>query len=175
MNRRQWLKGSMVLSLGLSHSAFASTSSLGFERQWLDLQRKGERFLVDIRSEAGWQQAAWLLRDESAQTIGVPDARLLTLLAWGQAQLNRLGEPPVMVISSALRTPRTNAAIEGAAERSLHLPNQDGVFQAVDLTGSPERLGLYYHLFDQVQGLGLGRYSTHLHVDTRGYDARWRG
>lgn len=175
LNRRHWLQLWPALTGVSLIPSLTSASVPDSKTTWLDLQRQDERFLLDINTLSGWQQAAWLLRDATASATGVPDAKLLYLFAWAQRQLVKAGEPTVMIVSSGLRTASSNAATEGAAERSLHLPNQQGVFQAVDLKADPERLKLYYDLFDQVSGLGLGRYSTHIYVDTRGYDARWFG
>ncbi|MDX1668567.1 MAG: D-Ala-D-Ala carboxypeptidase family metallohydrolase [Limnobacter sp.] len=182
LSRRQWLAASTsVAGLSLLPAGQLMANSLTnplpnpHSPRWLDLQRSGERYLLNIADLQGWQKAAWLLRDESAQTSAVPDARLMAVLSWAQAQLDYAGQPRVMVVSSGLRTHKTNAAIEGAAEKSMHLPDDQGVFKAVDLLGSPARLDAYYELFNSIEGLGIGRYSTHLHVDTRGRNARWVG
>jgi len=79
---------------------------------------------------------------------------------------------PVKAIISAYRSPRYNYAVRGKSQ-SLHMANQavDVMFHGV----SP-----YYaarvarHLRDKRKFKGgVGRYSSFVHVDTRGYNADW--
>ncbi|MDX1670153.1 MAG: hypothetical protein R3194_12095, partial [Limnobacter sp.] len=97
--RRQWLAAAsslVSLSLWPAGQLLANPSA----PRWLDLQRNGERYLLNIADSQGWQKAAWLLRDESAQSTAVPDTHLLAVLSWAQAQLEYAGQPRVMVVSS---------------------------------------------------------------------------
>ncbi len=172
MNRRNMVKYSLAMGIssgiGLPRvKAFAASDS------FLDLQRGDQRFRLNIFSEQGLSIAAWLLRDKREGAWGIPDPRLLQVLLWAQRELGLIGESRTMVVSSGLRTHKTNSGIEGAAQRSYHLPDQNGLFRAVDLVGAPNRLKQYAEIFETIPGLGLGSYSGHLHIDTRGYDARW--
>lgn len=79
---------------------------------------------------------------------------------------------PVKAIISAYRSPRYNYAVRGKSQ-SLHMANQavDVMFHGV----SP------YHVASVARHLrkkrkfkgGVGRYSSFVHVDTRGYNADW--
>ena len=79
---------------------------------------------------------------------------------------------PIVILSS-YRSPKYNAAINGAASKSFHMQ-----FRALDIAVSG-------HSPKQVYGLllamrkknlfkgGLGLYNTFVHIDTRGYNAQW--
>lgn len=172
MIRRDFIKH--LLAVSACFPVGSVTAKVGGQSDsFLDLQRADERFRLNIFSEPGLQVAAWLLRDQREGVWGIPDPRLLHVLLWVQRELGWRGESRTMVISSGLRTHRTNLETEGAALRSYHLPDQNGLFRAIDLVGSQARLKQYAEIFDTVPGLGIGIYPGHIHIDTRGRDARW--
>lgn len=85
----------------------------------------------------------------------------------------RLGIPLVK-ISSAYRCPSYNSQIPGAVRNSYHTRNQaiDVVYfcpvrKAYDMALKLRREGFF-------RG-GIGLYPTFIHLDTRGYNATWRG
>ena len=86
----------------------------------------------------------------------------------------RLGVP--IVISSAYRSHSYNRAV-GGARASQHVQ-----FRALDIS-SPARGVGPAKIFAELQKMraeglfkgGLGKYSTFVHIDTRGYNATWRG
>jgi len=95
----------------------------------------------------------------------VPTLRIVDSLRglWGR---------PIVILSS-YRSPAYNAAISGAADKSLHKQ-----FKALDIavSGKTPRQ-VFNQLLDwrndgQFQG-GLGLYSTFVHIDTRGSNATW--
>ena len=79
---------------------------------------------------------------------------------------------PVDSILSAYRCPRYNRAVRGKS-RSFHLNNQ-----AVDVQfhgTSPWRVASVARFLRKKGKFdgGVGRYSSFVHVDTRGYNADW--
>lgn len=80
---------------------------------------------------------------------------------------------PVRYILSAYRSPRYNYAVRGKS-RSLHMTNQavDVVFRGA----TPWHVAnVARHLRDKKRKFkgGVGRYSSFVHIDTRGYNADW--
>ena len=85
---------------------------------------------------------------------------------------SELGKP-VREILSAYRSPRYNRAV-GGKSRSLHMQNQavDVKFHGV----SPRYVAsVARYLRDKKRKFsgGIGQYNSFVHVDTRGYKARW--
>jgi uncharacterized protein YcbK (DUF882 family) len=92
-----------------------------------------------------------------------------TLIVADKAR-NKFGKP--LKIVSAYRSPKYNKAI-GGEKKSHHMK-----FNALDLRTSAPRT-LHKILLEmrnkgEFKG-GLGLYKTFVHVDTRGYNADWRG
>lgn len=82
---------------------------------------------------------------------------------------------PVNVISGA-RCAEHNAKV-GGAKRSEHLitpkePNADGA--DIQVKGvSPTKVYMFLKSLPYANLLGIGKYRSWVHVDTRGYAARW--
>lgn len=84
----------------------------------------------------------------------------------------KLGKNVGLSINSGFRCNKHNAETPGAAPDSRH-PLGDGS----DIS-CPKGLSVdeFYELANSVEGFkngGIGKYSNRLHLDTRGYKARW--
>lgn len=95
---------------------------------------------------------------------------MLPTVKIADAAREKLGKP--LKIVSAYRSPAYNKAI-GGEKKSYHMK-----FNALDLrTSTPKAL---HKILSQMRSNGqfkggLGLYKTFVHVDTRGYNADWRG
>ncbi|MDO8728654.1 MAG: D-Ala-D-Ala carboxypeptidase family metallohydrolase [bacterium] len=174
LSRRDFVKG---LALGVA----AVTSGTAFSQQTvltpyaLDMQRRGERFLLDLRTTDGLKAAAWLLRDiQAGNVIGRPNTDTLRLAAWAQAALAAQGAHSVFDIHSGLRTLSTNLKTEGHHQNSRHLPNLAMVFSAIDLNPIGINKEYFGNLIAQPKFGGVGWYSTHIHFDVRERPTYWR-
>ena len=132
MTRRDFLKafGAGVASLGLNLSN--STNVLAAPPSKLIARRGKDTFKIDIYDKKGYMALKYLMRDIKDGVEGFPHFFLVERMAWVQSYFALYKKFEVFNITSGLRTPRTNRAIEGAAQRSAHLPNKDMVFFAVD-------------------------------------------
>ncbi len=84
----------------------------------------------------------------------------------------RIGAP-LREITSAYRSPRYNRAV-GGKSRSYHMKN---VATDIQFKGISPSHVTYVAKQMRTEGFfkgGIGRYSSFVHVDTRGYDATWR-
>lgn len=88
-----------------------------------------------------------------------------------EALREHFGRP--IVILSSYRSPAYNAAIDGAATKSLHMQ-----FQALDIAVSGKTPREVFAVLSKWRAEGkfkggLGLYNGFVHVDTRGYNATW--
>lgn len=102
----------------------------------------------------------------------VPPARLwgrmLPTVRIAERARRALGAP--LVVNSAYREPAYNRRI-GGAKHSLHME-----FNALDLSPrgvSPRELYEFMVAQPEAGRMGVGLYATFVHIDTRGYEARW--
>lgn len=66
----------------------------------------------------------------------------------------------------------------GGASKSEHLIIDDEDVDAVDIKvqgHTPQEVYMYLKSLPYANLLGIGKYKTFTHVDTRGYGARWNG
>lgn len=144
------------------------------QKLFLDLQRHDQRVRVDVLSPEGYKAAAWMLRDiKAGNKTAWPSINLLAWAARLQQAAIEHHQYTVFEVTSGLRIPQTNRSIEGAAQHSLHLPDANNQFFAMDFKPIGATL-------DQLQALtrgrksgGVGRYDSHLHLDVRTSMARW--
>lgn len=105
----------------------------------------------------------------------LPTARILDLAR------ERLGAP--ITVSSAYRSPAYNRAIGSSNPPNPRVltgrGSQHPRFSACDVQ-SPAGVARLYAVLAAIRregrfAGGLGRYNTFVHIDTRGYNASWRG
>lgn len=144
-------------------------------------RRAGETFRVDIGTRSGYEAMRYLLRDVRAGVIGFPHVDLCRRLAWIQTWVMvRLDQHVPIDFTSGLRMPSTNASIEGAAQNSSHLPNEELVFWGADwrMKGVDSALlselsvGLARHTGSGGTGLYVGR--DFIHSDVVRAPRTWR-
>jgi len=139
------------------------------------LRRGGDEARVDYATEQGYRYVTYLLRDVQARFVGTPDPRLLQLLAWQQAWLAAYGYVMPFKVHSGCRTNSTNSR-EGGVQNSQHLPDEAGVFRAVDFSTkevSAEYMGRLAYLAQQ-GGVGFYNADGFVHNDV-GRVRTWRG
>jgi len=78
-----------------------------------------------------------------------------------------------IIILSSYRSPAYNARIDGAARKSYHMS-----FIALDITVAGHSPSTVFSILKKWRDEGkfkggLGKYSTFVHIDTRGYNATW--
>jgi len=95
------------------------------------------------------------------------DARLLEIVTYVR---EFFGKP--VTINSACRCTKHNAAI-GGRPNSYHLKSRaaDIVVEGIP----PEAVADYLENSRFADEIGVGRYASFTHVDSRGYKARWNG
>lgn len=180
MLRRDFLKAATIATAAaplLSPSTlFAQTTSATNSHvpTILWARRGNDEYRVDFSTQHGYYALAWLLRDVRANQIGMPDWRLLHLLAWMQAWLGAYGHHFCFNFHSGLRTPETNRRIEGAARASFHLPDKNAVFRAADISTPSIPNDYMGRLAQYASQGGVGFYpsSNFTHVDT-GHVRAW--
>ena len=80
-------------------------------------------------------------------------------------------------IHSGPRCAKHNKEV-GGAKNSEHLIREDDDVDAVDIVVegvTPHEVYMYLKALPYASLLGIGKYKTFVHVDTRGYAARWNG
>lgn len=129
--------------------------------------RAGEQYYFDARTPEGFRVAQYLLRDIRANRVGFPHPNLLRSLAQIQAWWAQYGRHVRLDITSGLRTHQTNQRTEGAARASLHLPDEQGRFFAVDFRPGDVALDVAARWLRAagVGGIGLYVERGFLHAD----------
>lgn len=133
------------------------------------MSRGKESYYFDAMTPQGYEVARYLLRDIQAGGVrGNPDPWLLRALAQMQVWWAQYGYHVRFDVTSGLRTPKTNNSVEGAARASLHLPQRNWVFRAVDFR--PGRvdpmLAARWARYAGIGGIGIYLDRDFLHVDT---------
>ena len=139
------------------------------------LRRGKDEARVDYATPEGYRFVAHLLRDVQGRFVGTPHPRLLQLLSWEQAWLAAYGYVLPYNIHSGCRIQSTNAK-EGGVRNSQHVPDEGGVFRAVDFSTqaiSAEYLGRLAYLAQQ-GGVGFYKGDGFVHNDVGAVRA-WRG
>lgn len=139
------------------------------------LRRGRDEARVDYTTLDGYRYIAHLLRDVQARFVGTPHPRLLQLLSWQQAWLAAYGYHMPFEIHSGCRTQLVNVR-EGGKENSQHVPDDSGVFRAVDFSTreiSAEYLGRLAYMAQQ-GGVGFYNADDFVHNDV-GNIRTWRG
>lgn len=146
------------------------------EPSFLWLARNGERARFNFSTPEGYRQAAWFLRDVRAGVVGRPNPNLLRLIAWTQGYLAVYGFDVPYDVHSGLRTPRTNQSTEGASRGSMHLPDTNGMFHAMDYSAKGLTPNYLSGLLAYPRFGGVGRYDNRnfVHADV-GRIRTWRG
>ncbi len=175
LNRRDFLKAALLAtatpSLIMPEDIQASSPKpwLNMTSMPLYLKRGKDVARLDLREVGHFSTFRYLTRDVKANTIGYPDPDLAGLVSWIQAVVaTRRGVLEPFVITSGLRTKATNRAIEGAAQNSMHLPDERGVFRAIDLYSPKVSPSEIAELAKAAREGGVGLYSSRgfLHIDT---------
>lgn len=187
MQRRTFLNATagLVLSAGCLAMPGVSLAAvlqpdLGFDltqgSRTLKLYRPEtrERLNIEYMRNGRWQENAyeaicWLMRDIRLGRAAAMDHNLIAVMDWTQRYLAQFGYTQAMQVLSGYRSPKTNAALEGAALHSEHI---NGKAVDMHIPGvSPEYLG---RLFRWLSQGGVGTYSARgfVHMDT-GAVRRW--
>lgn len=174
ISRRDFLKAAVLATaapaLILPETTFAGLAPWQHMKDMpLHLFRNGEEFMLNLRQNGHFGSFRYATRDLKANVIGYPDPELAGLLSWIQAVVAiKKGKWYPFHITSGLRTKDTNNKTEGAARNSMHLPDKNGVFRAVDLYApgiSPKEIA---SLAKVAREGGVGLYSSRgfIHIDT---------
>lgn len=135
----------------------------------LYLVRGKETFKLDLRKVGHFATFRYITRDVQADRVGYPDPELGGLLSWIQSVIAvRTGSWQPLYITSGMRTRETNNNTEGAVRNSMHLPDRNGVFRAIDMHSnqvSPRQIASLAHLAEE-GGVGLYSNRGFIHLDT---------
>lgn len=100
---------------------------------------------------------------------GMIDKLDMRLIAALEALRLRIGP---IIVNDAIRCPAHNKAVCGV-KNSQHLYGRAADIRSLHLT--PEQLATEAEKVPEFAHGGIGIYKTFVHVDVRGYKARWRG
>ena len=191
MNRRQFLQcglglgaitGSMLLPVGIIPQAQASVKPMniditrGARQLYLERPATDEQlnlvYLVDGQwAPDAYSRLCWLMRDTRANEITQMDPKLIAILDWIQDYLADYGYTQPIQITSGYRSPKTNAATEGAAKNSQHVL---GKALDIHIPGLPTSyLGELLKWLSQ-GGVGVYQGKNFVHLDT-GSVRSWTG
>lgn len=191
MNRRQFLKkglglgavtGSVMLPVEFLSQAHASAQHLGVDltqgTRSLHLHRPatGEVLKLDYLKNGVWvpdaySRICWLMRDVRANELTQMDTGLIATIDWIQKYLGQYGYTQPIQVTSGYRSPRTNAATEGAAKNSQHVLGKALDIRIPGL--SAEYLGQLLKWLSQ-GGVGIYEDKNFVHLDT-GRVRSWEG
>jgi len=140
------------------------------------LVRSGQGGWINLDTEDGYKWFCWLLRDiRAGGKIGLPPKMLGYILSWMQTFFRTHGVSAPIVVTSGLRVKASNKQTEGAARNSLHVPDGNGVFRAVDIKvpGVPGEYTGRLAALALSGGVGFYGDSGHTHIDV-GQIRYWR-
>ena len=177
LNRREFLKSAMCATatgLLIPQSALAEQDRkpmpwLRMKAMPLLASRNGQTFHVDFRQRGSWEYFRYLTRDVQADLVGNPNPSLGGLLSWMQMAIAQYtGKIYPFEITSGMRTRKTNQSVEGAARNSMHLPDENLMFHAVDFRarGLPSQAIATLAWRAQEGGVGLYTDREFVHVDS---------
>ena len=179
MLRRDFLK---AVSIGATVAPLLTPKEVFGQQQALPtvlwLKRGRDEARLDYSTPEGYRHLCWILRDETANVVGIPDPKLLRLTSWIQAWLAGYDRHIRYEILSGMRLKSTNDKLrkkEKAALNSKHIPDENMVFRAIDTRNnvvSSEYLG---RLAWMAQQGGVGFYVRDFsHLDSGPRIASWR-
>lgn len=175
ISRRKFFKLSVALFMLSVTSLFGFETSIATQEQALLIQRDGKTYNITFIDENGsvieevYLQLCHIFKDSEADVAVKMDINLFTILSNAQKWLTRYDYVKPYIITSAYRTPHTNANTEGAALNSLHMYGK-----AVDLKCFGLSSSYMASLFRSFGATGIGIYPTFVHIDT--WNKRmWRG
>lgn len=173
MNRRDFLKA-VTASVALVGAGQAGASVA--PASWpLWMRRGSEEARFDAATREGFETARYLLRDiQGGGVKGLPHLEMLRTLSLTQSYFALYGVHSLFDATSGLRLPATNRSIEGAAQRSFHLPDKNGWFFATDFVprGVPIDKAAGWMRYAGLGGIGIYPTSNFLHADV-GPQRQW--
>lgn len=165
MNRRDFLRFAAASAVGTTLPLPALASSMP-TTLWIARNNPSEGLLLDLSSPTGIGHLHYLLRDIRANRQGFVHPQLVQTLLWLQAWLQHWGLHSPIVATSGLRVEHTNRTV-GGARQSQHLPDENGVFRAIDFHIPGAHTGDLARMLEWAQTGGVGLYlaSNHIHLD----------
>lgn len=158
MNRRDFLK---LTSAAVAGCTLAGASPWSFAQGsgWPVWMRRGDdEYRVDASTPEGYQAVRWLLRDVSAGKVGLPHLDLIRMISYSQAWVAAYNIHSLYTATSGLRLPETNDKTEGASKNSLHMPDKNGWFFALDFRAKGLTAEYTAKLMEAVGMGGVGLY-----------------